>query len=70
MTKITLSDQEVEALRVVLQQIVIKSRTGELGILHGIERFVSTKTPLKREMIAYLDSLASKVNVKIGRYGQ
>ena len=48
MAEIKLSDDEIAVLRVVLRAVVIKSRTGELGIVHGMDRFVSTQQILKK----------------------
>lgn len=41
--KPTLDQQESDLLRIVPAQLKIKKRTGELGTLHGANRFVSTK---------------------------
>ena len=43
MTEVKLTEQEAQAVRAALSAMVIKSRTGELGVMHGAERFVSTQ---------------------------
>lgn len=57
-----LSSEELKILGKVLSKIVIKSRTGELGIMHGADRFVSTQLLLKKEEIIALE----QINLKIG----
>jgi hypothetical protein len=42
---------------------VIKSRTGEIGILHGADRFVSTNSILKKEEIEILDKVFNKAGL-------
>jgi len=49
-----------------LIQIMIKNRTGELGIKHGANRFVSTNIPLKKNQIDILEKVAIKVGIKGG----
>jgi len=61
MAGINLSPDELQILRAALTPLVIKSRTGELGILHGTERFVSTHLCLKGRELELLDSVAKKI---------
>lgn len=60
---IIISESEKEILKVVLSQITIKKRTGELGIVHGMDRFVSTKLSLKKDGVETLDQLAKKFGI-------
>ena len=64
--EIKLSDEQVAVLRVVLQSVCIKSRTGELGVTHGLDRFVSTNRTLKTAERDLLDEVARKVGLSAG----
>lgn len=66
MADLKLSSEELEVLRAVTAPLAIKSRTGELGILHGMERFVSTQVILKKKELDVLDSLAKKLGLSSG----
>jgi len=46
--------------------LAIRRRTGELGIVHGMERFVSTQLPLKAAQQTALDALARKLGLSGG----
>lgn len=71
MAEVNLSDDEARLLRLALSHIVVKARTGELGIVHGLDRFVSTNTPLRGPDLKSLDSAAKKLGLANGvkRYG-
>jgi F0F1-type ATP synthase epsilon subunit len=53
--EIKITSDEIEVLRKVLHNVVIKSRTGEIGIMHGAERFVSTNNTFKKEEIKSIE---------------
>ncbi|MEO5930240.1 MAG: hypothetical protein ABIR47_09940 [Candidatus Kapaibacterium sp.] len=55
-------------LRVVLASIVIKTGTGELGVLHGMRRFVgvSSHISFRKKDLSILDSLAKKSGLSNG----
>lgn len=55
--------EETEALRAVLSVMIIKRRTGELGIMHGAERFVSTQRSLKKADREALDAAARRLGL-------
>jgi hypothetical protein len=55
-----LDRDEAEMLRLILSKVVVKKRTGEVGFVHGAERFVSTQVILKKEGRAILDKVARK----------
>lgn len=59
----TLDVDESEMLRLILSNVVVENRTGQIGIVHGAERFVSTQVVLKKEGRAILDKLARKVGL-------
>lgn len=44
MTEIKLTSDEVYILKAILSKLVIKGRTGEIGIMHGMDLFVSSIT--------------------------
>ncbi len=60
---VKLTQAEVDILRLVLSKLCIRGRTGELGILHGMERFVSTQIVLKKPAIELLESIANKIGL-------
>ena len=55
-----LSKEEAQVLSWVLSKLTVKDRTGEIGIMHGAERFVSTHLCLKKNERAALNSVAAK----------
>ena len=61
---INLDNSEVEILNVILREFVIKDRTGELGILHGADRFVSTNICLKKRQRNELKALYNKFGMQ------
>jgi hypothetical protein len=66
MKEVKLSDDEFEAIQVILREIVIKDRTGEFGVMHGANRFVSTNKPLKKQHRAIFDSAFKKFGLSNG----
>jgi hypothetical protein len=64
--EIKLSKEEASILREVLAHMKIRNRTGELGILHGMERFVSTNVTLKKQHLELLDSAAKRLGLSNG----
>ena len=42
MPEVKLTPEEAEVLRAAVSTFVVKNRSGELGIMHGADRFVST----------------------------
>lgn len=59
----TLDGDEAEMLRLILSKVVVEKRTGQIGIVHGAGRFVSTQVALKKDGRALLDRLARKVGL-------
>jgi hypothetical protein len=62
----TLREAEISALATVLRSIVVRDRTGEIGIAHGAGRFVSTNVCLKKAEREALDSAVRKVGLTAG----
>jgi hypothetical protein len=60
---IKLEEHEVEFLRTLLSQYVVKDRTGELGFMHGADRFVSTQLVLKKQHRNELKELYGKLGL-------
>ena len=50
-------------LRLILSKVGVEKRTGQIGIEHGAERFVSTQVVLKKDGRVLLDKLARKVGL-------
>lgn len=63
MPEVKLTPAEVEALRAVLSSLRVKTRTGEIGVLHGADRFVSTQTVFRKPERDALDAVARKVGL-------
>ena len=66
MADIKLSADEVQALRIALATLAIRARTGELGIVHGANRFVSTNSCLRKSDKDALNSAALKIGLSKG----
>lgn len=58
-----LDGDEAEMLRLILSKVVVEKRTGQIGIVHGADRFVSTHVVLKKDGRALLDRVARKVGL-------
>lgn len=63
MAETRLTAEESEAVRMALATMVVKRRTGELGILHGADRFVSTQRTLRKAERDALDAAARKLGL-------
>lgn len=61
---VMLDSAEVEILKVILREFVVKARTGELGILHGADRFISTNICLKKQHRNELKNLYIKLGIQ------
>jgi hypothetical protein len=59
---IMLTQDEIDLFRLLLSQSVIRKPTGKLGILHGMDWFVSPTNPIyfKKYEIIMLDNLVKK----------
>lgn len=66
MPEARLTSDEIEALKLVLGAIRIRSRTGELGIAHGADRFVSTNICLRKPQRDALNSAFAKLGLPNG----
>lgn len=63
MSDVRLSPGEAAALRTALSALVVKTRTGELGIVHGADRFVSTRLIFRRPELDALHAAARKLGL-------
>lgn len=61
-----MNNEEISVLKAVLKQLTIRSRTGELGIIHGMDRFVSTHQTFKKNELEHLDQFAQKIGLANG----
>ena len=64
--EVKLDAKEIDVLRILLNQVKIKTRTGELGISHGLNRFISTNISLQKSQLEKLDSMAKKIGILNG----
>ena len=58
-----LNSEETHMLIRTLRHFVLKKRTGEIGIIHGQDRFVSTQMCLKKNEIKNLNSAFKKLGI-------
>jgi hypothetical protein len=63
MAEVRLTPDEANALRSALSTLVVKARTGELGLLHGADRFVSSQRIFKKAERDALDAAARKLGL-------
>jgi hypothetical protein len=63
MAEVRFTAEEAEVLREVLAAIAVRGRTGEVGVMHGAQRFVSTQLVLRKQARAALDTAARKVGL-------
>ncbi|HET7460313.1 MAG TPA: hypothetical protein VFJ82_03660 [Longimicrobium sp.] len=63
MPDVRLTPEEAAALRTALSALVVKKRTGELGIVHGAARFVSTQRIFRRPELDALHAAARKLGL-------
>jgi hypothetical protein len=63
MAEVRLTAEEAQALRTAMSALVIKGRTGELGIMHGADRFVSTQYIFRRDDRQALDAAVRKLGL-------
>jgi hypothetical protein len=63
MSEVRLTAEEAEAVRAALSLLVVKSRTGELGIMHGADRFVSTNRTFRKKDREMLDTAVRKLGL-------
>ena len=66
MSRYELRSDEIDALRVVLQAITVSKPAGEIGVVHGPDRFVSSRCGLSPSAVDCLDRLAKKLDVPGG----
>ncbi|HEU4452825.1 MAG TPA: hypothetical protein VFR81_07180 [Longimicrobium sp.] len=58
-----LTPEEAEVLRAAVSTFVVKNRSGELGIMHGADRFVSTQRIFRKKEREMLDAAARKLGL-------
>ncbi len=63
MPEVRLTAEEAEAVRAALSTLVVKSRSGELGIMHGADRFVAARLIFRKEDREMLDAAARKLGL-------
>ena len=68
MAEVRLTDEESAVLRVVLGAIAVKDRTGEIGVIHGLNRFVSAHRVLNKEQRRALASIIAKLSTTLNIY--
>ena len=64
--EVRLTENEAEMLKLVLSEIVIQGRTGQVGIMHGADRFVSLHVALKKQGRGILSSAFRKLGISNG----
>jgi len=66
MADVKLTDDETQALRAILSCLVLRDRTGELGLLHGLDRFVSSQRAFSKAERAVVQAVAKKLGLSSG----
>lgn len=66
MAEVKLTAEEASVLRLALANVAVRARTGELGIVHGADRFVSTNTCLRKPDREALNRVAAKLGLAAG----
>jgi hypothetical protein len=61
-----LRPEEVSALRVILQAIAVAQPSGEIGVVHGPDRFVTSRYGLDASSLKGIEQLARKLDVPGG----
>ena len=67
MSQVIFNDSESKALARAIRHIVVRSRTGEIGITHGADRFVSTNDCFKKADIDQLESAFNKLGIRLSK---
>jgi len=60
---IKLTEDEIAAVRAVLSQVVMQERSGQIGIMHGANRFVTMNVSLKKHGQGVLAAAYKKLGV-------
>ena len=66
MAELKITNEETQALRAILSYLVLRDRTGELGLLHGADRFVSTQRTFTKQERAVILSVAKRLGLSAG----
>ncbi|HTJ00039.1 MAG TPA: hypothetical protein VL527_14250 [Dongiaceae bacterium] len=66
MPELKITEDETQALRTILSCLVVRDRTGELGMLHGADRFVSSQRIFTKPERLVIQSLAKKAGLSGG----
>ena len=67
MPQVTLNAPESNTLARAVRHLVIHSRTGELGIMHGADRFVSTHDCFRKADLEQLELAVKKLGITISK---
>ena len=65
MSNVILTPSEAAALKRAASNLVVKNRTGELGISHGANRFVSTQDCFRKQDLDALNSAMTKLGITL-----
>ncbi len=65
MRTITLSEEEASVLARVLSTVALRDRTGEIGVLHGLDRFVSTNVTFTKKERELLSVASGKLGARV-----
>lgn len=65
MKQTILNTEEYEVLQLILNRLALQRRTGELGIIHGANRFVGTAICIRKPAVEALHKLCAKFDVRL-----
>lgn len=64
--EVKFTGDETEILKLVLSEVVIQDRTGQVGTMHGAYRFISFHIALKKQGRNILNSVYRKIGISNG----
>jgi hypothetical protein len=67
MAQVILNDPESKQLARAVRHLTIRSRTGELGIVHGADRFVSTNDCFRKVELEQLELALRKLGIDLSK---
>lgn len=67
MPQVILNDSESRVLARAVRHFVVESRTGQLGITHGADRFVGTDDCFRKADLEQLESVFTKLGINLSK---
>ena len=61
--EIKFTDAEIQMLKLILSKMAIQENTGAIGVIHGLDRFISLDISLKKKEKEQIDNIAHKLKL-------